>query len=94
MVHALGKSTKSMHYKLNGVLYHHDESAGGRHYSVDVLHENGESSDGEVWLHIDDEAVSAVRHEDVFGGRGRENERVDDACVYMLFYYRTALAMG
>jgi hypothetical protein len=34
--------------------------------------------------------VSAVGHEDVFGGQ--ENERVDDGCVYMLFYYRTAPA--
>ena len=81
-----------MHYKLYGALYTHDESAGGRHYTVDVLHENGESSDGDFWLHIEDEAVSAVRHEDVFGGR--ENERVDDGCVYMLLYYRTALAKG
>jgi hypothetical protein len=41
-------------------------------------------------LHIDDEAVSAVREEDVFGGH--ERERGDDRCVYMLFYCRTASA--
>jgi hypothetical protein len=39
-------------------------------------------------LHIDDEAVSTVRYEDVFGNH--ENERVDDGCAYMLFYCRTA----
>jgi hypothetical protein len=57
-----------MHYKLYGVLYHHGESAGGGHYTVDVLHPNENSSSGEGWLHIDDEAVSMVRYEDVFGG--------------------------
>ena len=88
MVPAAGKSTKPMHYKLYGVLYHHGESAASGHYTVDVLHKNGDSSDGEGWLHIDDEYVSAVGHEEVFGGQ--ENERVDDGCVYMLFYCRTA----
>ena len=81
-----------MHYKLYGVLYHHGESAGGGHYTVDILHQNGDNSDGEVWLHIDDEAVSAVGREDVFGGQ--ENERVDDGCVYMLFYCRNAPAQA
>ena len=83
-------ATKPMHYKLYGVLYHHGESAGGRLYSVDVLRQNGDSSDGEAWLHIDNEIVSAVRHEDVFGVR--ENERMGDECVYMLFYCRAGLA--
>ncbi|KAF8471370.1 hypothetical protein DFH94DRAFT_637165 [Russula ochroleuca] len=82
------KSAEPAHYKLYGVLYHHGESAGSGQYTVDVLHPNGDSSEGEAWLHIDDEAVSAVRHEDVFGGH--DNERVDDQCVYMLFYCRTA----
>ena len=90
MVPAAGKSTKPMHYKLYGVLYHHGESAGGGHYTVDVIHENRDVSDGEGWLHIDDEAVSAVRHEDVFGGQ--EKDREDDGCVYMLFYCRTSTA--
>ena len=92
MVPAAGKSTKPMRYKLYGVLYHHGESAGGGHYTVDVLHQNGDSSSGEAWLHIDDEAVGALRHEDVF--EGQENERVDDRCVYMLFYCRTAPAQA
>jgi hypothetical protein len=39
-------------------------------------------------LHIDDEAVSVVRHEDVFGSH--RNEQVDHQCAYMLFYCRTA----
>jgi hypothetical protein len=49
------------------------------HYTVDVLHQNGDSGGGEAWLHIDDEAldeaVSAAPHEDIF--RGQDNERVD-----------------
>jgi ubiquitin C-terminal hydrolase len=84
-----GKSVDPAHYKLYGVLYHHDESATGK-YTVDVLRSNKESGDGETWLHIDDEAVSVVRHEDVFGGH--EKERVGDQCAYMLFYCRTASA--
>ncbi|KAF8471381.1 hypothetical protein DFH94DRAFT_637134, partial [Russula ochroleuca] len=84
------KSAEPVHYKLYGVLYHHGESAGNGHYTVDVLHPNGDSGSEEAWLHIDDEAVSAVRHEDVF--EGHENERVDDWCAYMLFYCRTTPA--
>jgi ubiquitin carboxyl-terminal hydrolase 10 len=77
-----------VHYKLYGVLYHHGESTGSGHYTVDVLHPSGVDGSGEAWLHIDDEAVSTVRHEDMFGGH--DNERVDDQCAYMLLYCRTA----
>ena len=84
------KSVEPVHYKLYGVLYHHGESAGSGHYTVDVLHPNENNSSGEGWLHIDDEAVSTVRHENVFGGNG--DEQVDDRCAYMLFYCRTAAA--
>ena len=87
MAPVAGKSTEPVHYKLYGVLYHHGESAGSGHYTVDVLHPNGDCSE-EGWLHIDDEAVDAVRHEDVFGSD--DNERVGNQCAYyMLFYCRT-----
>ena len=81
------KSAEPIHYRLHGVLYHHGEPAGSGNYTVDVLHPNGDGAGGEAWLRIDDEAVSVVRHEDVFGGH--ENEQ-GDAC--MLFYCRTASA--
>ena len=81
------KPAEPVRYKLRGVLYHHGESAGNGHYTIDVLHQNGDRGSGEAWLHIDDEAVSAVRHADVFGGH--DNSRVDDSCAYMLFYCRT-----
>jgi ubiquitin carboxyl-terminal hydrolase 10 len=87
MVPAFGKSAERVHYKLHGVLYHHGEFASGGHYTVDVLHPNGDRGGEEVWVHIDDEAVSAVRYEDVFGGH--DNERADNQCAYMLFYCRT-----
>ena len=84
MAPAAEKSAEPAHYKLCGVLYHHGEFAGGGHYTVDVLHLNGDRDSAESWLHIDDEAVSAVRHEDVFGGH---NDKLrDDRCAYMLFY--------
>jgi ubiquitin carboxyl-terminal hydrolase 10 len=78
---------ESIHYKLYGVLYHQGESASGGHYTVDVLHQNRESGDGEAWLHIDGGAESTVRYEDVFGGHG--SERVEDECANMLVYCRT-----
>ena len=74
-------------YKLHGVLYHHGDSAGGGHYTVNVLHSSEDSGTREVWLHIDDEAVRVVRHEEVFGDH--VNEQEDDRCGYMLFYCRT-----
>ena len=90
MAVAAGKCVEQVRYKLYGVLYHHGESASCGHYTVDVLHPNGDSSSmnsGETWLHMDDETVSPVRHEDVFGGHN--NQRVDDdKCAYILFYCR------
>ena len=77
------------HYKLYGVLYHHGESARSGHYTVDVLYRNGDGNTGEVWLHIDDEAVNPMRHEDVFGEHGTERD-ADEGCAYLLFYCRTS----
>jgi ubiquitin carboxyl-terminal hydrolase 10 len=74
------------HYKLCGVLYHHGESPYSGHYTVDVLHPNGEEGSGEAWLRVD-EAVNAMQHEEVFGGH--DNEQLDHRCAYMLFYCRT-----
>ena len=89
MVPDAQRPSEPPHYKLFGVLHHHGESAGGGHYTVDVLHPNGDVEAGEVWLHIDDEAVSPMRHEDVFGED--DAERVaDERCTYLLFYCRTS----
>ena len=75
-------------YTLCGVLYHHGESVGSGHYTVDVLHPNTDGDTGEGWLHIDNEAVSPMRHEDVFGEHG--SQRADDErCAYLLIYCRT-----
>ncbi|KAI0267533.1 hypothetical protein BGY98DRAFT_408494 [Russula aff. rugulosa BPL654] len=76
------------HYKLYGVLYHHGESADSGHYTVDVLHSNGEGDTGECWLRIDDEVVTRMRHEDVFGEHGAERA-ADEQCAYLLFFCRT-----
>ena len=55
---------------------------------VYVLHQNGDSDSGEAWLHtgIDNEAVSAVRHEDMFGNHENRQVGSDGWCAYMLFY--------
>ena len=76
-------------YKLYGVLYHHGESAGNGHYTLDVLCPNGDGDRGEDWLHIDDELVTQMRHEDVFGEHGIE-QAAEERCAYLLFYCRTS----
>jgi ubiquitin carboxyl-terminal hydrolase 10 len=88
MVPNAQRHSEAPRYKLYGVLYHHGESAGSGHYTVDVLHPNGDGDTGEDWLHIDDEAVTRIGHKDVFGDHG---ERVaDERCAYLLFYCRTS----
>ncbi len=73
------------HYRLYGVLYHHGEAAGSGHYTVDVLHGNSDGDTGEIWLHIDNEVVSEVRHEDMFGEHSTERA-AEERCAYLLFY--------
>ncbi|EGN95847.1 hypothetical protein SERLA73DRAFT_162553 [Serpula lacrymans var. lacrymans S7.3] len=82
---APGRKVQPTRYKLFGVLYHHGLSASGGHYTLDVLHPNRDMSTKprEAWIRIDDELVSDVRAEDVFGGLER-----DDRCAYLLFYRR------
>ena len=80
------RRSEPRHYKLHGVLYHHGESADGGHYTVDVLHSSGDGDTGENWLHIDDEAVRSMRHEDVF----RTERAADEQCAYLLFYHRAS----
>jgi len=80
------QSKQPTRYTLYGVLYHHGVSASEGHYTIDVLRPNGNN---EVWLHFNDETVSAVRQEDVFKAYG--DEGADDRCPYMLFYSRKAL---
>ena len=88
MVPIDGKSAEPARYKLYGVLYHHGDTAGSGHYTADVLHQTEGGGSVESWVRIDDEVVTAARHEDVFGGQ--DNGRVDDRCAYMLFYCRVA----
>ncbi len=78
----LPSDSEPPHYKLNGILYHHGEYAGSGHYTVDVR------NTGEVWLHIDNETVTQMRHQDVFGEHSTERAS-DGQCAYLLFYCRT-----
>lgn len=74
------------------MLYHHGLSASGGHYTLDVLHPNRDHHSAkprEGWVRIDDELVSDVRAEDVFGGADR-----DDRCAYLLFYRRIGGGIG
>ncbi|KAF5364681.1 hypothetical protein D9758_005578 [Tetrapyrgos nigripes] len=89
----MASTTKKPHttkYKLFGAIYHHGISASGGHYTLDVLHpnrfpsSNASAKPKEGWIRIDDELVSDVRHEDVFG----EPEKDDPRCAYLLFYRR------
>ena len=81
-----------LHVLMDGarvVLYHHGLSASGGHYTLDVLHPERFPGAGVApaaragWVRIDDEVVTDVRAEDVFGGWER-----DDRCAYLLFYAR------
>jgi ubiquitin carboxyl-terminal hydrolase 10 len=84
MAPTAGQPSFPARYTLYGVLYHEGTSASGGHYTVNVLHPNAHNGGGGAWLHVDDETVRTVRHEDVFGRHGEE--RTDDRCAYMLFY--------
>lgn len=68
------------------------------HYTLDVLHQNsrgdtigfevtgiGGGSGSEMWLHIDNEMVSSVRHEDIFE-HGNGTKRSDNHCAHLPFY--------
>ncbi len=88
MARSTGQHVVPARYILCGVLYHHGRSARGGHYTVDVLHPNVHGDSGGAWLHIDDEIVSTLRHQDVFGSH--DNERADDRCACLLLYRRAA----
>lgn len=79
-------------YRLFGAVYHHGVSASGGHYTLDVLHPNIDMSTPptkprEGWIRIDDELVSDLRAEDVFGNGGVERDETM-RCAYLLFYRR------
>ena len=92
MVPTAQRPSELPHYKLYAVLYHHGESAGGGHYTVDTLHANEDGGSREAWLHLDTEAVSAVHHKNVFGGQGSNERAADGRCAYLLFYCRNPMA--
>ncbi|THU79480.1 cysteine proteinase [Dendrothele bispora CBS 962.96] len=93
----LAKKPHNARYKLFGAIYHHGLSASGGHYTLDVLHPNRFPASApnanaqasaklkEGWIRIDDELVSDVMHEDVFG-EGQEKD--ETRCAYLLFYRR------
>ena len=74
------------------VLYHHGQSASGGHYTLDILHPNRDMNDRPraAWIRIDDELVSDIRSEDVFGS----TQERDDRCAYLLFYRRIGVVGG
>ena len=71
------------------MLYHQGQTAGSGHYTVHVLDPNGDGNTGEDWLHNDDEAVTRMGHEDVFGEHATERA-AEERCAYLLFYCCTS----
>ncbi|KAG2052780.1 cysteine proteinase [Suillus hirtellus] len=91
-VMAPGRKVNGTRYRLFGALYHHGLSASGGHYTLDVLHPNVDMSTPptkprEGWIRIDDELVSDLRADDVFGTGGAEKDETM-RCAYLLFYRR------
>ncbi|EJD53217.1 cysteine proteinase [Auricularia subglabra TFB-10046 SS5] len=74
------RSARPPRYKLYAVVYHHGQSATGGHYTLDVLHP-APGHVGTPWVRLDDDIISRVRTEDVFGHDG-----ADDKSAYLLFY--------
>lgn len=90
-----GKKVNGTKYRLFGALYHHGLSASGGHYTLDVLHPNIDMSSAptkprEGWIRIDDEFVSDLRADDVFGNGGAEKDETM-RCAYLLFYRRVGV---
>lgn len=70
-------------YTLFGCVYHHGTSAGGGHYTCDILRRDGE------WLHIDDTNITSVNEQDVTEDNTRISEKMHaDQTAYILFYVR------
>ncbi|KAJ2923184.1 hypothetical protein H1R20_g13912, partial [Candolleomyces eurysporus] len=74
------KKTGPTRYKLFGAVYHHGPSASGGHYTLDVLHPNrypsfnSNAKPKEGWVRIDDDLVSDVRPDDVFGAAQEKDD--------------------
>ncbi|KAI0272824.1 hypothetical protein BGY98DRAFT_1000937 [Russula aff. rugulosa BPL654] len=65
MVPDAQRPSEPPHYKLYGVLYHQANLQARALY--DDSSPDGDGNTGEDWLHIDDEVVTQMGHEDVFG---------------------------
>ncbi|KAG1756886.1 uncharacterized protein EDB91DRAFT_1094988 [Suillus paluster] len=92
-----GKKVHGTRYRLFGAVYHHGLTASGGHYTLDVLHPNVDmthppTKPREGWIRIDDELVSDVRAEDVFGPV--ERDELNGRCAYLLFYRRVGAGAG
>ncbi|RHZ89695.1 hypothetical protein Glove_12g8 [Diversispora epigaea] len=74
------KSNTAIEYQLFGVVYHHGNSAGGGHYTADVLRHDNE------WIHIDDSTISSISEGEV-SVDGSSNQS-SDRSAYILFYMR------
>ena len=70
------------------MIYHHDHSASGGHYTLNVLypHRYLGVKLRQGWVRIDDELVSDVRVEDVFEPCERERDEMRNG--YLLLYRR------
>ena len=85
------KKTATYPFLFKLVLYHHGQSAHGGHYTLDVLHPNRDMNDRprQAWIRIDDELVSDIRTDDVFG-----TQDLNDRCAYLLFYRRIGAGLS
>ena len=75
------RPAEGLNYRLFAVVYHHGQSSGSGHYTIDVLRQNHKQ-----WVHIDDIAMDLLSEKDVVITNSSQINNHDDKVAYLLLY--------
>ncbi|EIM19126.1 cysteine proteinase [Wallemia mellicola CBS 633.66] len=76
------RPAEGLNYRLFAVVYHHGQSSGSGHYTIDVLRQNHKQ-----WVHIDDIVMDLLDEKDVvITHNSKQNNNYDDKVAYLLLY--------